>query len=150
MPLKLDRYNNRIKDWAAGALQGLEQSGRGLGIEHRADSPSKGDSLDKLKARFASEQGGISRIGIQLNRSLVWTHKGAGKGRGGVQGSVWYNQKGEAKKTSPKSFGKMGTAGRVAKPWFNRYMEGQEGVEELATIVAEETGDAIINNMIIK
>lgn len=150
MALNLDRYNERIKSWATDALQGLENTGRGMNIVHREDSPSKGESLAKLKARFHTADGGIDRVGIKLNRSLVWTHKGAGKGRGGSIGSTWLNEKGERKKTNPKSRGKLGTGGRVAKPWFNTFMEGQQGVDELATIVAVETGDSIINQMAIK
>lgn len=150
MPLNLERYNNRISSWTDDALKGLEQTGHGMNIVHREDSPSKGESLSKLKARLHNKDGGIDRIGIQLSRSLIWTHKGAGKGRGGTVGSNWTNSKGERRETNPKSLGKMGTGGRVAKPWFNQFMEGAEGVEELGDIVAEETGDAIVNNILVK
>ena len=44
----------------------------------------------------------------------------------------------------------MGTEGRKEKPFFNTVIDGPNGVEKLATIVAEKTGDTIINNMLIK
>ena len=121
-----------------------------MGIVHRAGSPSKGESLNRLTAKFSSADGGIEKIAFKLRRSLIWPHKGAGKGMAGRVGSTWYNKKGEKKTTDPKSFGKMATGSRKAKPWFNQYMEGQHGVEELATLVAEETGDTIVNNILVK
>jgi hypothetical protein len=59
-----------------------------MGIEHRSNSPSKGDSLAKLKAKEHYDSGAVDRIGFKMNRSLIWTHKGAGKGRGGSKGSL--------------------------------------------------------------
>lgn len=92
----------------------------------------------------------IEVVSFRFPRSLIWPHKGAGKGRGGTKGSVWYDALGIKHSTNPKSFGKMGAGGRVAKPWFNDTMESSAGVDELATIVATTTGDAIVNNLLIK
>ncbi len=96
------------------------------------------------------KDGGIDQTSIRFPRSLIWTHKGAGKGRAGTSGSKWTDKYGVVKSTRESSKGKMATAGRVAKPFFNDVLDGNAGVEELATIVAEETGDAIINQLFIK
>lgn len=127
----------------------MKAAGNGMSIVHRADSPSRGASLPKLKAKEHYDDGGIDRIGFKMNRSLIWTHKGAGKGRGGTQGSSWMDPHGTRKSTDPKSFGKMGTAGRTAKPWFNQFIESPAGVDELATIAAEEIGSAVTNKLFI-
>ncbi|MGN6476313.1 MAG: hypothetical protein ACTHKV_03735 [Flavipsychrobacter sp.] len=144
MPLNLERYNQKIKSWTQQANQGLKQVGDNMGIVHRADSPSSSASLPRVKGREHFEDGAVDRIGFKMNRSLIWTHKGAGKGRGGTKGSNWITARGESKTTNPKSFGKMGTAGRTAKPWFDQFMDGNKGVDELATIAAEELGDAVL------
>lgn len=146
MPLNLDRYNQKIKNWVEDARDGLNSTGEEMGIVHREDSPSGSASLPRVKGRTAEKQGAIYRIGFAMNRSLIWTHKGAGKGRAGDVGSKWYNAKGEKKETNPKSFGKMGTAGRKAKPWFDTFMDSEEGVEEVATIAAVELGDALVTD----
>jgi hypothetical protein len=43
----------------------------------------------------------------------------------------------------------MGTGGRKAKPWFTQVIESSAGVDELATIAAEEIGSAITNKLFI-
>jgi hypothetical protein len=149
MPLNLDRYNQRVKDWTQNALVEMKSAGDGMGIEHRPNSPSPSASLPALKAKQHYQDGTIDRIGFKMNRSLIWTHKGAGRGKGGIKGSNWTNAKGERKTTNPESLGKMGTGGRKAKPWFNQFIESSDGVDELATIAAEELGDAITNKLFI-
>ena len=144
MPLNLERYNQKILNWTQTSEQGLKAAGREMNIVHRSNSPSKGASLPKVKGREHYDAGGIDRIGFKMRRSLVWTHKGAGKGQGGTVGSTWYNSKGELKKTDAGSFGKMGSGTRKKKPWFDEFMSGPDGVEDLATIAAEELGDAVI------
>jgi hypothetical protein len=144
MPLNLDRYNQRIVNWTRNAEIGLKAQGNSLGIVHRSNSPSKGASLPKVKGKEHYEAGGVDRIGFKMNRSLVWTHKGAGKGKGGTVGSSWTNRQGEKKETASSSLGKMGTGNRKKKPWFDEFMNAPAGVEDLATIAAEELGDAVI------
>lgn len=150
MPLNLDRTNDRIRGWTKDSILKMKAEGRGLSIVHRADSPSKSASLPKIKDRYKLEEGTISRISFAFPRQLIWTHKGAGKGRAGTVGSKWTDKYGSTKSTNPKSHGKMATGGRTAKPFFDRVLDREDGVEELATIVAEETGDAIIGNLFIK
>lgn len=130
-----------------GSLKGRSAA---LGITHRSNSPSSGSSVAKIKGKEKMSGGIIDRISFKFPRTLIWTHKGAGKGRGGNKGSVWYDALGIRHTTNPESLGKMGSGGRVAKPWLNDTLEAPEGVDELATIVAEESGDAIVNRLLIK
>lgn len=150
MAINFDRQNERVQDWAQRTESSLRGSSNALGITHRGDSPSPGASIDKIKNRVKYRGGIIEVVSFKFPRTLIWTHKGAGKGRGGLKGSVWYDRLGIKHSTDPDSLGKMGTGGRVAKPWFNNAIEAPSGVEELATIVAEESGDAIVNNLLIK
>lgn len=148
--LNLDRFNERIRSWGKSTVKSMQQSGDAAGIVHRSDSPSNGPSLKKLKDGYREQDGAINRISIKMRRTLVYTHKGAGKGRGGSKGSRWIDKYGNTKSTNPKSFGKMATGGRKAKPFFNQVLESTAGVDEVASIAAEELGDAIVNNMLIK
>ncbi len=150
MPIDFDKQNDRVADWALRTEKSLKGTSNALGITHRGNSPSPSSSVDKIKHRLTNRGGIIEVVAFKFPRTLIWTHKGAGKGRGGTKGSVWYDALGIRHTTDPESLGKMGTGGRTAKPWFNNVMEGNSGVEELATIVAEESGDAIVNNLLIK
>lgn len=128
------------------AEQGLRSAGNSMAIVHRPDSPSKGASLPKVKGKEHETDGAVDRIGFKMNRSLVWTHKGAGRGQGGSIGSNWTNAKGEKKQTDPKSFGKMATGTRKAKQWFDQFMDSEQGVDDVASIAAQELGDAIVSD----
>lgn len=150
MAINFDKQNNRVLDWMIRTENALKGSSNALGISHRANSPSPGSSVAKIKAREKRRGDIIEVLSFKFPRTLIWTHKGAGKGRGGITGSVWYDNLGIRHRTNPDSLGKMGTGGRQAKPWFNNTLEAPTGVEELATIVAEESGDAIVNNLLIK
>ena len=87
---------------------------------------------------------------MSFPRTLIYTHKGAGKGRGGTKGSRWTDKYGNKKTTNPKSFGKMATGGRVAKPFINDALEAPDGVDKLATIAAENLGDVLAGSLFIK
>ncbi len=150
MALDLDRYNDRIKSWTKDTISRMQARASNYGVVHRSDSPSAKPSMPQLRDRYRMKDGGIDQASIRFPRSLIWTHKGAGKGRGGSKGSRWIDKYGNAKTTADSSKGKMGTGGRTAKPFFNDTLDAPTGVEELATIVAEETGDAIIDKMFIK
>jgi hypothetical protein len=148
--INFDKQNERVLGWMQRTENSLKGNSNALGITHRANSPSNGSSVDKIKAKEKYRGGIIEVVSFKFPRSLIYTHKGAGKGRGGLLGSTWYDALGIKHTTNPNSFGKMGTGGRVAKEWFNNTIEAPAGVEELATIVAEESGDAIVNNLLIK
>lgn len=148
--LSFEKQNERIVDWANKNVNRLKGKSNSLGIVHRTDSPSSGSSVTKITDRFGYKKGAIERVSFRFPRQMIWTFRGAGKGQGGLKGSTWIGPDGERKRTNPKSFGKMGTRNRRAKDWFNSVMDDARGVDELATIVAEETGDAIVNNILIK
>ena len=149
--INLDRQNDRVQAWGQKANSAFKGAALSLRIIHRADSPSKSASLPKIKDRYRFRSGVIEVVSFRFPRELIWTHKGAGKGVGGVQGSTWIGPDGNRKRTNPRSFGKIGSYGsRRPKPFFNQVLDGPSGMDELATIVAEETGDAIIGNLLIK
>lgn len=150
MKLDLDRYNDRIKQAGKEVLADIKADADAKGIEHREDSPSKGSSVAAMKDKYKIQDGAVNMISIKLRRSLIYTHKGAGKGRAGNKGSKWLNKFGIEKSTNPKSFGQMGAGGRVAKPFINDVLDGENGVDKIATIAAEELGDAIVNKMLVK
>lgn len=150
MPINLDRYNERVRDWGHNMISQISARAAAHSISHRSNSPSSGSSISKIKDRYRTRAGAIDQVGIKFPRTLIYTHKGAGKGRGGPTGSRWVDKYGVSKSTNPSSRGKMGSRGRSEKPFFNEALEGGAGVEELATIVASETGDAIMNKMFIK
>lgn len=150
MKLDLDRYNERLKEAGKELLHNIQEEANDMGIEHREDSPSRGSSVAAMKDSYGAHDGAVDRISIKFRRSLIYPHKGAGKGRGGTKGSKWVDKFGVTKSTNKNSLGKMGTGGRVAKPFINQVIESEKGVEKIATIAAEELGDAIVNNMLVK
>ncbi len=150
MALNFDKQNERVIEWSNRTATALKGEGNALGIQHISRSPNKTSSLGKIKDRQRYRDGIITSIGFSFPRTLIYPHKGAGKGIGGDKGSRWTDKYGISRETNPASLGKIGTGSRVEKPWFNQVMEGATGVDELATIVAEETGDAIVNNILIR
>lgn len=150
MAIDLTKYNEAVIAWNQESDAGIRSKGSSMGIVHRSDSPSKSSSLNKVKSKTLTREGAIVRVSKTFPRTLVYTHKGAGKGRGGAKGSKWVDKYGNAKTTNPKSKGKMGTLGRVAKPFINDYLESSKGVDELATIAAEHLGDALVGSMFLK
>jgi hypothetical protein len=150
MALNLDSYNEEVKQWDTESNQDIRSRASSLGVMHRANSPSPSSSIAKLKSRQYMQDGAIVRISKIFPRELIWAHKGAGKGRGGFKGSRWVDKYGNAQKTNPESLGKMGTEGRVAKPFFNESLDGPNGVDKLATIAAEKLGDSLVGSMFIK
>ncbi len=150
MKIDFDQQNTRVIGWADKTESGLKGKTSALGITHRSNSPSPSSSVAKIKNKVTYRSGIIEIVSFKFPRSLIWPHKGAGKGMGGSSGSVWYDKLGIRHSTDPDSLGKMGTGSRQEKPWFNSVMEEPTGVDELATIVAEESGDAIVDNLLIK
>lgn len=150
MAINLDAYNEEVKQWDIESNQDIRSRASSLGVTHRANSPSPSSSIAKLRSRQYMQDGAIARISKVFPRELIWTNKGAGKGRGGFKGSRWVDQYGNNKTTNKESLGKMGTEGRVAKPFFNQSLDGPNGVGKLATIAAEKIGDVLVGSMFIK
>lgn len=148
--LDLEKNNTDIRTWGKDAVNQMQGAARAMDISHRANSPSKSASLPRLKDSYRENGGSINRISIKFPGTLVYTMKGAGKGMGGIIGSKWTDKYGNSKSTNPKSLGKAGTGGRKEKPFINKVLDGPRGIEELATIVAINTGDAIVANLFVK
>ena len=149
MAIDFEKHNQDVKEWTAQVVTLMKQNAGVLGIAHRSNSPSEGASMPKLKSGFKYDTGAIEVISFKFPRSLIYVHKGAGKGRGGTSGSTWLDRYGKQKKTNPNSMGKMDTAGRKAKPWFEMTLNGKaHGVEQLADLVAKNLGSTISNNIL--
>lgn len=152
MAVNFDQYNQAVRDLGAQMAKELITTGRTMGITHRSNSPSSTDSLSRIRDRYGNDKSGvINRVSFtNINRSLIYTMHGAGKGRGGKKGSRWLDKDGNRKSTNPKSLGKMGTGGRQSKPFIEQTLDGPNGVEKLADIIAEYQADAIVSSVFIK
>lgn len=143
-------YNDEVEAWGKTLPDQLRSRASSYGIKHRDKSPSGRSSLSAIGVRFKQSDGLITVVGIRINRSLIYTHKGAGKGRGGNKGSRWIDKYGNRKKTKGASFGRAGSDGRRQKPFINDVLDGANGVNKLADIVAENLATSIINSAIVQ
>lgn len=150
MALNFDKYNQAVSQWDQQSTQDIKSRASGYGVKHRPNSPSPTASMGRFRSRRILQDSAIVKVTKTFPRELIWTHKGAGKGRGGAKGSRWTDKYGNQKQTAPSSKGKMATGGRVAKPFINDSLSGPNGVEALATIVAEQLGDALVGTILVK
>jgi hypothetical protein len=150
MGLDLDQYNEEVKQWFTEANGLFKNRAGAYGITHRADSPNPSPSIDKFKNRFLIQDGAIVRGSISFPRTLIYVHKGAGKGRGGLKGSRWVDKYGNPQKTNSKSLGKMDSGGRKAKHFINDVLNSDQGIDKLASIAAEHLGDVLAGSLFIK
>lgn len=146
----IELYNEEVRQWGLTLRSQITSNASKYGIRHRNNSPSPNSSVNDIKVKFRMADGQISGISIGLRRSLIYPHKGAGKGYAGVKGSRWIDKYGTRKSTDPDSLGKAGTGSRREKPFINDALEGPYGVEELADIVAERLATTIVNRAIIQ
>lgn len=138
-----DKVNDIITNWGNRKLKDAQSSGRSMGIRHARSSPSPDDSLGNMRVSFKKRVGDqISAISFQVRRHLFYVYHGAGKGKGGRKGSVWYTSGGERRTTDPESLGKAGTGSRRAKPFLDTI---DKDVEPLLDEVAEASMDAIFD-----
>lgn len=146
MPLDLEKYDEAVKTWGKNTRDAMIAKGKSMGIEHRSNSPSKGESLTKIKDKYKSSHGAIDVVRFSnINRSLIYTSVGAGKGIGGYKGSTWIDKYGKSKKTNSDSLNKLGTGNRKAKNFMLEALDGPGGITELETIVSENLADAVVN-----
>lgn len=143
-------FNKKITDQAKVLEGEMKAKGTALGIVHRRNSPSSGSSLRKLKAKVKEKDGLVNKISYSFPRQLIYTHKGAGKGKGGIIGSRWQNKYGETVKTNPRSFGKAGTGNRKEKPFIDQAVRGPEGITKIADIAVTEIGAIVTGNLFIE
>jgi hypothetical protein len=109
-----DTNNDIIEIWAPQFMLDLRDAEARYNIKHNRN---KAPLVPKFK--FKKENGEIVRIGVNITKGLVMTHKGLGK--------------------YPDN--------RVAKPFFNETAE--KSVSELADQIANNTGDMIAGHIYI-
>ena len=117
------KMNADIRQWGRGTIGDLKQQFALLKIEHVTRSPSPVAAIEALKNYFAERQGLINKVSFKFPRHMVFVHKGVGKGRPAAQ---------------------PGTA----KEWFNPVIDAD--IEKLADIVANNQGDMIVSNLLIR
>lgn len=146
----IELYNEEVQQWGLTLQSQIRSLALQYGITHRNNSPNSTSSVGAIKVKYRRTAGLISSISIGFRRSLIYPHKGAGKGYGGAKGSRWIDKYGNRKQTNPASLGKAGTGSRQAKPFINDALDGPAGVEDLADIVAERLATTITNTAKIK
>jgi hypothetical protein len=127
MAIEFEQANTRISDWANARLPELQASIAGQGIKHVKRSPNKKASAKSLKKTVRKRGGLIGAIGYSIPRNMVFVEKGVGRGT---------------------NISQVGNTKRKAKPWYNPVIN--KSIEDLADIVAEELGGAIVNNLFIR
>lgn len=138
-----EKANKIIEDYGREKLAESQSDGRSMGITHRPDSPSPGDSLGEMKVSFSRRSFDmITAIRYSLRRPLFYTLHGAGRGQGGKKGSTWYTADGDRRKTDPASLGKAGTGSREAKPFLDSITRD---ADKLMDDVAGATMDEIVD-----
>src|SRR5437868_9116335 len=116
--INYEAFNDAVKSWGKQNTVLLKEAAGSMGIIHRPRSPSPTASIPKIKESVGYTNKVINRVSFKFPKSLVFTHRGAGKGMGGSKGSRWIDKDGNTKKTNPESLGKMGTGNRTPKPFF--------------------------------
>ena len=106
--------NELIEQWTAKFTVDLRDSEVRYNIKHNRN---KAPLVPRAKFKYVN--GDIVRIGVNLNKGLIMTHKGKGKSE----------------------------TNRVAKPFFNDIAEGS--VSELADLIAANSGDIICSHLIV-
>jgi len=119
--------NEKINTWAGKNLADVKAEGSALGIQHRPASKSAGSSLANVAKKIRMRNGMIDKISYTMRRSLVFVHKGVGKG-------TKINQVGQTK--------------REAKRWFDNATN--RNFDDLQQIVAENDASFVVNNLSIK
>jgi hypothetical protein len=127
MALNFEKANERIQEWTIQTRTELKEQIRSEGILHRNNSRSPVAAVNALKTSLKRTDGLTSRISFKFPKHMIYVHKGVGK---------------------DTPIEKAGTTNRKAKPWFNPVID--ERIDQLADIVVEEIGSAIINNLKIK
>lgn len=128
MIINAQAANKRIRQWQSKTRQELVQEIFVKGIRHRPESPSPKAAINSIESKTRTDAFGvINRVGYNIPRHMIYVHKGVGRGT---------------------PIEKAGQTNRQAKPWFNPVIERR--IDELGDIVAQELGDSIINNLLIK
>lgn len=141
----LEKYNGEVKAWGKKTRDRMKSVGRSMGITHRSDSPSDGDSLNKIRDRYKEKDGTVNEVRFSnVERSLIISSRGAGKGIGGSKGSSWLDKYGKRQKTNPASLNKIGSSTRKIKNFIGDTLDAAEGITELSEIAAVNLADAAV------
>lgn len=128
-----DAFNEEVRKWGHATNEERKKALAGIGVRGTSQL------IREARVRYAIGFGTINRIGFAFPRHLVHLEKGAGRGYGGRKGSTWFTR-GQRRRTNPKSFGKMNSSERMARPTFNPVMDKR--VPVLTAIISTFYGDA--------
>lgn len=121
--------NTDVRNWTNDTIKALDDQFDKLNIQHFPRSPSAHASRESIRHFLLQKRGFISNIKISFPKHMVYVHHGVGKG-------------------VPAALAGTSATGRQPKDWFNSVIE--PGVEQLADIVAENCGNAVIRNLKIR
>ncbi|MDH7463974.1 hypothetical protein QEG73_21915 [Chitinophagaceae bacterium 26-R-25] len=127
MAVDYSSANNKMESWSDTTRDLLVAELLKLGIKHRFNSQSPRAAVQSLSDRLYQRNGIVNRISFKFPRHLIFVHKGVGRG-------------------TPIS--RVGQTGRQPKEWFNPVIDHR--IEQLADIVAEDIGSAILNSLTIR
>lgn len=111
-------YNRNVSDWSRDTLRKTRNRVLRLCL-------NVGPGYDNQKVATKKYNGEANKITFSFPYYMVFVHKGAGRGYGGIKSGLFTRANGAKGVTNKLSFGKMGTGKRVAKPWFNPVLEEQ-------------------------
>lgn len=103
---------------------------------------SIGPGYKNQKVGVKNYLGEASKIDFSFPYYMVFFHKGAGRGYGGIKTGLFTKKSGSKGITNPLSFGKMGTGKRKPNPWFNPVIEQQ--FPELADLIKTYHGSKVL------
>ena len=120
-------YNAEVKGWGNKTLAEIKSDAGQMSVKHRNNSTSPDSSIKALRVKFRLQGGTIKSIAFKIRQHLVFVNKGVGR-------------------DTPIS--QAGTTNRKAKPFIIDPIDAN--IEELADMVAEHTGNSIMNRLQIK
>lgn len=136
--MSTQQFNRDVAGW------GRNTKGK-LKIEVLRTISRTGPGYKQINVGVKQYMGEASKIDFSFAYYMIFVHKGAGRGYGGVKSGKFTTKSGKKGITSPLSFGKMGTGKRIARPWFNPIIDQQFPV--LADLIANYHGEKAILNI---
>lgn len=133
--MNLREYNKEVKSWTLGTRRKMKT--RVLQLV-----TARGPADQNLYSQTKAYAGEINKLGFSFPYYMVFVHKGAGRGYGGIKTALFTNAKGGKGITNPKSMGKMGTGKRRPKPWFNPVIESN--FPQLENIIVDYRAEKVI------
>jgi hypothetical protein len=131
-------YNRNVSGWSRDTLRKTKNRTLRLVL-------NIGPGYNNQKVGTKLYMGEANKITFSFPYYMVFVHKGAGRGYGGIKTGLFTTSKGTKGITNPASMGKMGTGKRRPKPWFNPVIEEQ--FPALSDIVSDYQGEKITLNI---